>query len=147
MKKFDGVIFDMDGLLFDTELIYYTSTQKVADAMGLPYSKEVYLDYVGISDEEVQENYRRIYASYGHDTVEEFIRRSYDDTLQEFRSGNVPLKPGVVEFLDFLDDQKIPRLVASSNVRPAIEMLLSHAGIQDRFVGIVSAEEDRKSVV
>ena len=50
MKKFDGVIFDMDGLLFDTELIYYTSTQKVADAMGLPYSKEVYLDYVGISD-------------------------------------------------------------------------------------------------
>ncbi len=28
MKKFDGVIFDMDGLLFDTELIYYTSTQK-----------------------------------------------------------------------------------------------------------------------
>ena len=66
MKKFDGVIFDMDGLLFDTELIYYTSTQKVADAMGLPYSKEVYLDYVGISDEEVQENYRRIYASYGH---------------------------------------------------------------------------------
>ncbi len=29
---------------------------------------------------------------YGHDTVEEFIRRSYDDTLQEFRSGNVPLK-------------------------------------------------------
>lgn len=31
MKKFDGVIFDMDGLLFDTELIYYTSTQKVAD--------------------------------------------------------------------------------------------------------------------
>ena len=39
-------------------------------------------------------NYRRIYASYGHDTVEEFIRRSYDDTLQEFRSGNVPLKPG-----------------------------------------------------
>ena len=84
MKKFDGVIFDMDGLLFDTELIYYTSTQKVADAMGLPYSKEVYLDYVGISDEEVQENYRRIYASYGHDTVEEFIRRSYDDTLQEF---------------------------------------------------------------
>ena len=128
MKKFDGVIFDMDGLLFDTELIYYTSTQKVADAMGLPYSKEVYLDYVGISDEEVQENYRRIYASYGHDTVEEFIRRSYDDTLQEF-----------------LDEQKIPRLVASSNVRPAIEMLLSHAGIQDRFVGIVSAEDVKRA--
>ena len=73
--------------------------------MGLPYSKEVYLDYVGISDEEVQENYRRIYASYGHDTVEEFIRRSYDDTLQEFRSGNVPLKPsGGISRL--LDDQK-----------------------------------------
>ncbi|MGC3666994.1 HAD family phosphatase, partial [Enterococcus faecalis] len=76
-------------MLLATELINKTSTQKVAEAMGLPYSKEVNLDYVGISDEEVQENYRRIYASYGLDTVEEFIRRSYDDTLQVFRSGNV----------------------------------------------------------
>jgi beta-phosphoglucomutase-like phosphatase (HAD superfamily) len=35
MNNIDGVIFDMDGLLFDTEMIYYQSTQKIADEMGI----------------------------------------------------------------------------------------------------------------
>lgn len=141
MKKIDGVIFDMDGLLFDTELIYYQSTQKMADKMGFPYSKEIYLEYVGVSDEEVQENYHRIYQDFGKERVDEFIQRSYDDTYKVFESGEVPLKEGVLELLDFLDQQEIPRLVASSNVRPAIELLLEGAGIKERFSGIVSAED------
>lgn len=141
MKKIDGVIFDMDGLLFDTELIYYQSTQKIADAMNFPYSKEVYLQFLGVSDEEVQENYHRIYKEFGKEKVDEFIQRSYDDTYQVFEAGKVPLKEGVLELLDFLDQQDIPRIVASSNVRPAIELLLDGAGIKDHFSGIVSAED------
>ncbi|WP_170923055.1 HAD family hydrolase [Candidatus Enterococcus palustris] len=141
MKKIDGVIFDMDGLLFDTELIYYQSTQKIADAMNFPYSKEVYLEFLGVSDEEVQENYHRIYQDFGKEKVDEFIQRSYDDTYQVFESGEVPLKEGVLELLDFLEQEEIPRIVASSNVRPAIELLLDGAGIKERFSGIVSAED------
>ncbi|MEI5989649.1 HAD family hydrolase [Enterococcus crotali] len=141
MKKIDGVIFDMDGLLFDTELIYYQSTQKIADAMDFPYSKELYLEFLGVSDEEVQENYHRIFKDFGKEKVDEFIQRSYDDTYQVFESGEVPLKEGVLELLDFLDQQEIPRIVASSNVRPAIELLLDGAGIKERFSGIVSAED------
>ena len=34
--KYNAVIFDMDGLLFDTELVYYEATQVVADKMGTP---------------------------------------------------------------------------------------------------------------
>lgn len=141
MKKIDGIIFDMDGLLFDTELIYYQSTQKVADAMNFPYSKEVYLEFLGVSDEEVQENYHRIYKDFGQAQVDEFIQRTYEDTYRVFESGEVPLKDGVLELLDFLDQQEIPRIVASSNVRPAIELLLDGAGIKERFSGIVSAED------
>ena len=141
MKNIEGVIFDMDGLLFDTELIYYQSTQKIADLMNFPYSKEIYLEFVGVSDKEVQENYHRIYKDFGKEKVDEFIQRSYDDTYQVFESGKVPLKEGVLELLDFLDQQDIPRIVASSNVRPAIELLLDGAGIKDRFSGIVSAED------
>ncbi|MEI5993407.1 HAD family hydrolase [Candidatus Enterococcus mansonii] len=141
MNTINGVIFDMDGLLFDTELIYYQSAQKIADAMGFPYSKELYLQFLGVSDEEVQENYHRIFQAFGKEKVEEFIQRSYEDTYQVFESGQVPLKEGVLELLDFLDQQEIPRIVASSNVRPAIELLLDGAGIKDRFAGIVSAED------
>ncbi|MCB5951577.1 HAD family phosphatase [Enterococcus sp. BWT-B8] len=141
MNKFDGVIFDMDGLLFDTEMIYYDSSQKVADEMGFPYTKELYLQFLGVSDEEVWENYHRIYQDFGRETVDEFIRRSYADTISMFESGQVQLKEGVFELLDFLEESNIPKLVASSNVRPAIELLLENAGIRDRFHRIVSAED------
>ncbi|MHC5218498.1 HAD family hydrolase [Enterococcus sp. LJL128] len=141
MKKFDGVIFDMDGLLFDTEMIYYQSSQKIADIMGFTYTKELYLEFLGVSDEEVQENYHRIFEAHGKEKVEEFIQRSYADTLAAFKAGQVPMKPGVIELLDYLEENNIPKIVASSNVRPAIELLLENAGISDRFQQIVSAED------
>lgn len=141
MTKFDGIIFDMDGLLFDTEMIYYQSTQKVADQLGFPYSKEMYLQFLGVSDEEVQENYHRIYKDFGEKKVTEFIELSYADVLQEFEKGTVPLKKGAKELLEFLHEQKIPRVVASSNVRSAIELLLESAGIRSYFDTIISAED------
>ncbi len=49
--KYNAVIFDMDGLLFDTELVYYEATQVVADKMGFPYDKDLYLKFLGVSDE------------------------------------------------------------------------------------------------
>lgn len=141
MNKFDGVIFDMDGLLFDTELVYYESTQKVADEMCIPYTKELYMDFIGVSDEEVKEHYHQIYQEHGEETINEFIRRAYEDTYEVFASGAVSLKEGVLELLDYLDQAEIPRVVASSNVRTAIELLLTKAGIHDRFSGIISAED------
>ncbi|STD68552.1 HAD-superfamily hydrolase [Enterococcus faecium] len=58
--KYNAVIFDMDGLLFDTELVYYEATQVVADKMGFPYDKDLYLKFLGVSDEEVWANYHMI---------------------------------------------------------------------------------------
>lgn len=43
--------------------------------------------------------------------------------------------------MQFLEDQEIPKIVASSNVRPVIEILLEHAGIRNQFQEIVSAED------
>ena len=51
--NYKSVIFDMDGLLFDTEIVYYEATQVVADRFGFPYDKELYLKFLGVSDEEV----------------------------------------------------------------------------------------------
>ncbi|MFZ1605057.1 MAG: HAD hydrolase-like protein, partial [Enterococcus aquimarinus] len=39
MPTYQGIIFDLDGLLFDTERLYYQATQEVADVMGIPYDE------------------------------------------------------------------------------------------------------------
>jgi HAD superfamily hydrolase (TIGR01509 family) len=43
--------------------------------------------------------------------------------------------------LAYLEEKNIPRVLASSNVRPVIEILLEHAGIRDKFSDIVSADD------
>lgn len=142
MAKLQGVIFDMDGLLFDTELLYYQATQVVADEMGIPYSKELYLAYVGVSDEEVWTAYHeRFDPVFGHDKISRFIQAAFDRTVTMFEQGAAELKPGVYDILRFLDDQQIPRILASSNQRMVIDTLLAAADLTDAFPEIVCFDD------
>lgn len=141
MKKVKGIIFDMDGLLFDTESIYCEANLVVAEKYDLPFTKETYTKYIGISDEEVWADLHKIFADHGEETVQKFIDESWGMAHDRFKTGEVDLKPGVHELLTYLEDKNIPRVLASSNVRPVIEILLEHAGIRDKFSDIISAED------
>ncbi|OJG52888.1 HAD superfamily hydrolase [Enterococcus hirae] len=135
----------MDGLLFDTEIVYYEASQMVADQMGFPYDKELYLKYLGVSDEEVWANYHQIFASFGKNNVQKFINDAYEETIRRFSLGAVQLKPGVIELLDFLEEHRIPKVVASSNQRHIIELLLEKNQLTNYFETIVSAENVKRA--
>ena len=143
--NYKAVIFDMDGLLFDTEIVYYEASQMVADQMGFPYDKELYLKYLVVSDEEVWANYHQIFASFGKNNVQKFINDAYEETIRRFSLGAVQLKPGVIELLDFLEEHRIPKVVASSNQRHIIELLLEKNQLTNYFETIVSAENVKRA--
>lgn len=143
--NYKAVIFDMDGLLFDTEIVYYEASQMVADQMGFPYDKELYLKYLGVSDEEVWANYHQIFASFGENNVQKFINDAYEETIRRFSLGAVQLKPGVIELLDLLEEHRIPKVVASSNQRHIIELLLEKNQLTNYFETIVSAENVKRA--
>ncbi|MFN6759000.1 HAD family hydrolase [Enterococcus hirae] len=143
--NYKAVIFDMDGLLFDTEIVYYEASQMVADQMGFPYDKELYLKYLGVSDEEVWANYHQIFASFGENNVQKFINDAYEETIRRFSLGAVQLKPGVIELLEFLEEHRIPKVVASSNQRHIIELLLEKNQLTNYFETIVSAENVKRA--
>lgn len=141
MKKVKGIIFDMDGLLFDTESIYCDANLVVAEKYDLPFTEETYARFIGISDEEVWAELHKMFVDHGKETVQKFIDESWGMAHDRFKTGNVDLKPGVHELLAYLEEKEIPRVLASSNVRPVIEILLEHAGIRDKFSDIISAED------
>lgn len=141
MENISGVIFDMDGLIFDTEQLYYQGTQTIADRMDIPFDKATYLRFVGVSDEELWRNYHVMYKDFGKETVEEFIHDSYHEVLRLFREGKVDKKPGVDRLLAYLNERKIPKLIASSNKREVIELLLGRSGLDREFDTIVCAED------
>lgn len=136
-----GVIFDMDGLIFDTEKLYYKGTQIIADRMQIPYNKEIYLRFLGMSDDEVWENYHKLYADFGKETVDLFIKDSYAETKNMFEAGEAELKPGVHAVINYLKEEKIPKMLASSNNRELINLLLTKGGLLHEFDDIVSFED------
>ncbi|EMF0258559.1 HAD family hydrolase [Enterococcus hirae] len=123
----------------------YEASQMVADQMGFPYDKELYLKYLGVSDEEVWANYHQIFASFGKNNVQKFINDAYEETIRRFSLGAVQLKPGVIELLDFLEEHRIPKVVASSNQRHIIELLLEKNQLTNYFETIVSAENVKRA--
>ncbi|OJG83204.1 HAD hydrolase, family IA [Enterococcus ratti] len=135
----------MDGLIFDTESVYYKASQMVADRMGFPYDKELYVKFLGVSDEEVWANYHQIFANFGKDNVQKFIQESYEETIRRFSSGEVQLKSGVMELLNFLEEKQIPKVVASSNKRHVIELLLEKKQLTEYFDAIISAENVQRA--
>ncbi|KAF1303914.1 HAD family hydrolase [Enterococcus sp. JM9B] len=142
MNRLAGVIFDMDGLIFDTEMIYYEATQIVADELKIPYDKALYLRFLGVSDEEVWEGYHRLFdETFGTEYVQQFIEQSYRKTLEMFEAGQASLKPGVRELLRALDDAGLPRVVASSNQREVIDRLLAVSNLSHEFMEIISFED------
>ncbi|MBA0963078.1 HAD family hydrolase, partial [Enterococcus gallinarum] len=110
-----------------------------------PYDKELYLKYLGVSDEEVWANYHQIFASFGKNNVQKFINDAYEETIRRFSLGAVQLKPGVIELLDFLEEHRIPKVVASSNQRHIIELLLEKNQLTNYFETIVSAENVKRA--
>ncbi|MCU7356756.1 HAD family hydrolase [Enterococcus dispar] len=141
-----GVIFDMDGLIFDTEQLYYAGAQAAADTFGFPYDKELYLNLLGISDEEVIMRYHELFdEKFGVDTVTAFIEAAYENTRLLFAQGKVTLKPGVMELLTYLKANKIKWVIASSNQRAVIDELLEQAELTAYFSTVVSAEDVPKA--
>lgn len=137
-----GVIFDMDGLIFDTEQLYYAGAQAAADTFGFPYDKELYLNLLGISDEEVIMKYHELFdEKFGVDTVTAFIEAAYENTRLLFAQGKATLKPGVMELLTYLKANKIKWVIASSNQRAVIDELLEQAELTAYFSTVVSAED------
>ncbi|BCA85087.1 haloacid dehalogenase [Enterococcus saigonensis] len=137
-----GVIFDMDGLIFDTEQLYYAGAQAAADDFGIPYDKTLYLELLGISDEEVIERYHEMFdGKFGEAKVTAFIAASYENTRDMFTKGMAALKPGVMELLAYLQAAKIDWIIASSNQRKVIDELLARADLTKHFSKIVSCED------
>jgi len=134
-----AVIFDMDGLMLDTERMSIPLWAEAGNFFGYNITEEIVLRMVGISSQKARE---LLLDEFGSDFP-------YDDVSEKFRllvkkeveKNGVPKKYGLVEMLDFLASAKIPLAVATSTRRARAIEMLDKAGILDRFSVIVCGDD------
>ena len=134
----DGVIFDMDGTMFDTERMWATFWEPALAALGLPYREglaEAARGTAGVTTRNVVRQF------YGPDCDAEAIVDSLHRVADEvFFSAPVPKKPGLDALLAWLKARHIPMAVASSSREAMIRHNLDVWGLTQDFKAIVSGQ-------
>ncbi|MCD8325333.1 MAG: HAD family phosphatase [Lachnospiraceae bacterium] len=133
-----AVIFDLDGLMFDTEPMWTTFWRPALESLGLPYHEELPDAFRGTAGE----SSRRILRSfYGENVDADAILQRFNDCAREAFKKPVPKKPGLDELVSWLAGQNIPMAVASSSEREVIERHLVNGNLEKYFQVIVSGHE------
>src|SRR5690625_3360955 len=105
MSRVKTVIFDMDGLMFDTEKIYYKTSQATADKLGMDYSFDVYSQFIGAGDDIMIKTMHEMYDD--HALLGEFLENSEKELDYQLRNGTVDLHEGLIELLDRSEERRV----------------------------------------
>jgi HAD superfamily hydrolase (TIGR01509 family) len=131
-----AVIFDMDGLLIDSEALFRDSMMHVAARLGYDLPLAAFLKMIGLP---AQDSRKVALEHFGADFPFDSFNQAVWDHARERHEQGVALKPGVNELLDYLDTVKLPRAVATSSSHQAVEHQLGRRGLKARFDAIVAA--------
>ena len=139
MKNIKAVLFDMDGVIFDTERIYLEEWIEIFNKYGYKMTKEIYLPCMGTGRVHIKKRFKEI---FGQDLPIEQMYIEKDAMLSEAVSnGKIPIKMGAIEILDFLRDNNIKIALATSARKERLLMQLDSAKIKDKFDALVCRDD------
>lgn len=130
-----AVVFDMDGVLLDTEPLYREAMVVACRDLGFEMTPELHAAQIGIPLDAGDDLMR---AAFGPD----FPLERYNDythrIMQALMAGGLSVKPGARELLAKLQRRGVPAAVATSTANPAAENQLREAGLRDFLATVVT---------
>lgn len=136
--KISACIFDMDGLLIDSESIALSVFQQTCDHYGIGHQKPLYQQLLGTNHETTRTILQKELPA--HISVEKFTEH-WSEHYSALTNLGVPLMKGVDNLLTYLETMKIPKAVATSTQTDRAIGKLEHSGIAHRFSFIIGGDQ------
>lgn len=139
LKTVSAVLFDMDGLVLDTEKLYSRFWQEACVALGYPMTREQALTMRALNSKAGEDNLK---SFFGPNVVYQQVRSLRIRLMDAYiEAHGVNLKPGIRELLDYLKKKQIPTALASSSPVERIRAYLTPLGLYEAFDCICSGYE------
>ena len=133
-----AVVFDMDGVLFDTERLCQDSWMAVAEKKGLPGMKEVFTQCIGRN---ANDSKRIVLNAYGEDFDYQTFREETSVWYWDFIEKNgLPVMPGAEKLLGWLKEHDWVVGLASSTRRPTVLRNLELSGFSSYFSSVITGD-------
>lgn len=137
-----AVIFDMDGLMINSERATFEGYQEVMKKMNLTISEEFYMTLLGKTLKSVTELF---YEKYGDDfPLNDVIVDVHKYLNNRFENEGVPLKKGLIELLTYLKENNYQAIVATSSTRRRVNHILELANLTQYFDDSICGDEVAK---
>ncbi|WP_019243439.1 MULTISPECIES: HAD family hydrolase [Bacillus] len=138
-----AIIFDMDGLMFDSERLGIYITEKVMNDLPFDFDQDLNMRIIGTNMEYCKNEYVK---TYGIDfPFDDMMRQKKEMTIHYYEENDIPKKAGLIELLQFLKENNYKIGVATSTYREKAEYMLKKANIYPFFNVIVCGDEVEQS--
>ena len=136
-KKMKGAIFDMDGLLFDTETIWHKYWTLAATDRDIELPESFKYEICGSNGEDMYNKIRKYYKTDDPYSLYDETHNNYENELKQ----HIEMKKGVIEILEYLKAHDYKIAIASSSDRERIISNITRTNIKDYFDELVGHED------
>lgn len=137
-----AVIFDMDGVLLDSESLHYQAIDELMRSRGYAYSVELLHKYCGVPEEEIWPYLMKDVGMAGEDPAQ-MMQEHWVRYRRLLEQNGFPEFPGIKKFLVILKKKGYRIAVASASLKSVIENYLQELCLEEYFDTAVSAQECR----
>ena len=133
-----AVVFDMDGLMFNTEDVYTLAGEELLRRRGHEFTDELKRQMMGLRP---QPAFERMIAHCRLKETWEQLAEESNRLFFTLLEGRLAMMPGLAELLDALERAGIPKAVCTSSSGDVVAACLRPFDLQGRFAFVLAAED------